>query len=1411
MNKTYRILFNAATGTWVAASEIAKGRKKSGGKRALARSAVALAAVTLGLGATQSFAYVAGNGAQQGNANNTVIGDNADGSAAGCNSTYLPGSACSTIIGNSASATASATTVIGDHAKTTGANSIAIGAYANAAAWSQAIGAGAMASGGWATAIGQSAQATAANSTAIGTNSTALGTNSTALGSSAHATQQDSFAIGQSTNASAAGAMALGSRAKSTGANAVALGMGATTSVDNAVALGAGSVADRTNTISVGAAGSERQIVNVADGTEDTDAVNLSQLKSNAQSVATALGGGATVNPDGTVTAPSYTVQGNTYNNVGGALGAVDTNITNLQNSLTKGTRYFQATGLNDGTDNANAAAPNAVAIGSNAYARSIRSVAIGTGATTTASTGRVSNTNGSVPGYTGQSITNTAVGASSYASSGSTALGDTAKASGIASVAIGPYSTASSNFGVATGFGAQATGANSTALGANAQAQNAYSVALGLNSIADRDNSVSVGSAGSERQITNVAAGTAATDAVNVSQLHGANASVAAALGGESVVNPDGTVSAPSYTVDGTTVHNVGDAITNLDGRASQNSKDIADLTDNLTSGSIGLVQQDADSRAITVAKDTDGNLVDFTGKAGARQLTGVADGAVTANSLDAINGGQLHGVSTSVANALGGNSEVNPDGTVSAPNYTVQGNTYNNVGGALGAVDTSITNLQNNLTKGTRYFQANGLNNGTDNAIASAPNSVAIGSNANAKSLRAVAIGAGATTDVTTIRVNGTVPPGYTGQQITNTAVGSNSQAFRGSTALGDGANASGQVSVAIGPYSVASGNFGIAAGFGAQAAGASSMALGVSAQAQNAYSVALGKGSIADRDNSVSVGSAGNERQITNVAAGTAATDAVNVSQLHELTDNLSSGSIGLVQQDTDSRNITVAAGTDGTVVDFTGTAGARTLTGVADGKVADGSTDAVNGSQLYATNQQVAKNTGDISTINTNVTDLDGRVTTNATNITNLQKQIGDGSVGLVQQDPTTRNITVAAGTDGAVVDFTGMAGARKLTGVANGMDDHDAVNVSQLKQTGLIDNKGNALAAVTYDVNADGSPNYGSVTLGGQNAAGPVQLHNVADGTAATDAVNLRQLQRTGLVDQNGNTLDAVTYDAGSNRTSVTFGSPDAPVLLSNVRAGMADMDAANVGQLRGLAGALGGGAAIGSDGAFINPSYTLNNVTYTNVGDALSGLATAIGDTGDRVTVVEKVISTGEVNAHVVTSGDQANAATATGDNAVAVGAGASASNNNSVALGAGSTTTRDNTVSVGSVGAERIVANVADAVQDTDAVNKRTMDTAVAGAKSYTDQQVGMVQQALGDVSRKAYSGIAGATALTMIPDVDVGKTVAVGVGVGSYQGYAASAIGVSARLSERIKVKMGASMSGAGTTYGAGASYQW
>lgn len=78
--------------------------------------------------------------------------------------------------------------------------------------------------------------------------------------------------------------------------------------------------------------------------------------------------------------------------------------------------------------------------------------------------------------------------------------------------------------------------------------------------------------------------------------------------------------------------------------------------------------------------------------------------------------------------------------------------------------------------------------------------------------------------------------------------------------------------------------------------------------------------------------------------------------------------------------------------------------------------------------------------------------------------------------------------------------------------------------------------------------------------------------------------------------------------------------------------------------------------------------------------------------------------------------------------------------------------------------------------------------------------------------MQRNAYGGIAAATALTMIPDVDQGKTIAVGIGTANYKGYQATALGVSARITQNVKVKMGAGYSAGGdTTWGGGMSYQW
>jgi autotransporter adhesin len=178
-------------------------------------------------------------------------------------------------------------------------------------------------------------------------------------------------------------------------------------------------------------------------------------------------------------------------------------------------------------------------------------------------------------------------------------------------------------------------------------------------------------------------------------------------------------------------------------------------------------------------------------------------------------------------------------------------------------------------------------------------------------------------------------------------------------------------------------------------------------------------------------------------------------------------------------------------------------------------------------------------------------------------------------------------------------------------------------------------------------------------------------------------------------------------------------------------------------------------------------------------------------------------------------------AAVASGTHSTAMGANASATAANSVALGAGSVADRANTVSVGSAGNERQVTNVAAGTATTDAVNVGQLNDSISAAvgnvpagmsaKDYTDQQISSVQSSVNDVARGAYSGVAAATALSMIPEVDLGKTIAVGVGTANYKGYQASALGASIRITQNLKAKIGAGISAGGTTVGAGASYQW
>jgi trimeric autotransporter adhesin len=298
----------------------------------------------------------------------------------------------------------------------------------------------------------------------------------------------------------------VGNGALANAANASAFGQGAQANATNSVAIGFGSVANVANTVSVGAVGTERKIVNMANGTiagNSTDAINGGQLFTANQRVANAFGGGAGLDANGQLTAPSYTIAGTTYNDVGSAFAAVNTQLGS------GGGLYFKA---NSAGPAASATGVNAAAIGSNSSATGANSIAFGTNSQATQS--------GAIAiGFNASSTGTNAI-----------AIGTGATATG--SVAMGAGASAA-NGGAAFGDGASATGTNSAALGPNASATAANSVAIGSGATNTVSNTVSFGSTGNERRLTNVAAGINQTDAVNVGQLQSTVSGFQSQIGG--------------------------------------------------------------------------------------------------------------------------------------------------------------------------------------------------------------------------------------------------------------------------------------------------------------------------------------------------------------------------------------------------------------------------------------------------------------------------------------------------------------------------------------------------------------------------------------------------------------------------------------------------------------------------------------------------------------------------------------------------------------------------------------------------------------------------------------------------------------------------------------------------------------
>ncbi|EAB5458196.1 adhesin [Escherichia coli] len=1086
----------------------------------------------------------------------------------------------SVALGRLSLASAANAIAMGADSRSSNDNAIAIGNKTQALGVnSMALGNASQASGESSIALGSTSEASEQNAIALGQGSIASKVNSIALGSNSLSSGENAIALGEGSAAGGSNSLAFGSQSRANGNDSVALGVGAAAATDNSVAIGAGSTTDASNTVSVGNSATKRKIVNMAAGAisnTSTDAINGSQLYTISDSVAKRLGGGATVGSDGTVTAVSYALRSGTYNNVGDALSGIDNNTLQWNktagafsanhgaNATNKITNVAKGTVSATSTDVVNGSQLYDLQQDALLWNGTAFSAAHGTEATskiTNVTAGKISSN--STDAINGSQLYGVADSFTSYLGGGAD-ISDTGVLSG-PTYTIG--GTDYTNVGDAL---AAINTSFSTSLG-DALLWDAtagkFSAKHGIN------NAPSV-----ITDVANGAVSSTSSDAINGSQLYGVSDYIADALGGNAVVNTDGSITTPTYAIAGGSYNNVGDALEAID-----TTLDDALLWDTTANGGNG---------AFSAAHGKDKT---------ASVITNVANGAVSATSSDAINGSQLYSTNKYIADALGGDAEVNADGTITAPTYTIANTDYNNVGEALDALDNNAllwdedagaynASHDGNASKITNVAAGDLSTTSTDAVNGSQLNATNILVTQNSQMINQLA----GNTSETYIEENGA--------GINYVRTNDSGLAFNDASAAGIG-------STAVGYNSVADGDNSVAIGHGSNSIVETSIALG----SESVSSRVIVKGS---RNTSVSeegvvigydttdgellgalsIGDDGKYRQIINVADGSEAHDAVTARQLQNaigavattptkyyhanstaedslavgedslamgaktivngnagigiglntlvLADAINGIAIGSNARANHADSIAMGNGsqtTRGAQTNYTAynmdapqnsvgefsvgsEDGQRQITNVAAGSA---DTDAVNVGQLKVTDAQVSQNTQSITNLNTQVTNLDTRVT-------NIENGIGDivttgstkyfktntdgadanaqgkDSVAIGSGSIAAADNSVALGT-GSVADeentisVGSSTNQRRITNVAAGVNATDAVNVSQLKSS--------EAGGVRYDTKADGSIDYSNITLGGSNS-GTTRISNVSAGVNNNDAVNYAQLKQS---------------------------------------------------------------------------------------------------------------------------------------------------------------------------------------------------------------------------------------------------------------------------------------------------------
>ncbi|HFW6189917.1 TPA: YadA-like family protein, partial [Salmonella enterica subsp. enterica serovar Enteritidis] len=1269
--------------------------------------------------------------------------------------------------------------------------------YTNVDGASAAMGYKASAMGKWSTAIGSYSQSTGDSSLALGVKSVSAGDRAIAMGASSSASGSYSMAMGVYANSSGAKSVALGYKSVASGATSSALGYQATASGDdsaafgngakaigtNSVALGSGSVAQEDNSVAVGNSTTQRQITYVAKGdinSTSTDAVTGAQIYSLSQSVADRLGGGASVNSDGTVNAPLYEVGTGIYNNVGSALSALNTSITNTEASVAglaedallwdESISAFSASHTGNASKITNLAAGTLAADSTDAVNGS-----------------QLFDTNEKVDKNTADIATNT--------------------------------DSINQN---TTDIAANTTSINQNTTDIATNTTNINNLSDSITTLTDdallwdaASGAFSAKHNGSDSKITNLAAGTLAadsTDAVNGSQLFATNENVSQNTADITTNTNSINQNTTDIATNTTNINNLSDSITTLtddallwdaaSGTFSASRSGSASKITNLAAGTLAADSTDAvngsqlyetnqrvDQNTSAIAdintpitnlssdnlswNETTSSFSASHGSSTTNKITNVAAGELSEESTDAVNGSQLFETNEKV-------DQNTTDIAANTTNITQNSTAIENLNTSVSDINTSITGLTDNAllwdedigafsanhggstskitnvaagalsedstdaVNGSQLYETNQKVDQNTSAIADINTSITnLGTDAlswdDEEGAFSASHGTSGTNKITNVaagEIASDSTDAVNGSQLyeTNMLISQYSESI--SQLAGDTSetyiteNGTGVKYIRTndngleGQDAYATGNGATAVGYDAVASGAGSLALGQNSSSSIEGSIALGSGSTSNR------------AITTGIRETSATSDGVVIG--YNTTDRELLGALSL--------------GTDGESY--------RQITNVADGSEAQ---DAVTVRQLQ--NAIGAVTTTPTKYYHANSTEEDSlavgtdSLAMGAKTIVNADAGIGIGLNTLVMADAINgiaigsnaranhaNSIAMGNGsqtTRGAQTDYTAYNmdtpqnsvgefsvgsedGQRQITNVAAGSADTDAVNVSQLKVT-----------------DAQVSRNTQSITnLNTQVSNLDTRVTNIENGIGDIVTTGSTKYFKTNTdgADANAQGADSVAIGSGSiaaaensvalgtnsvadEANTVSVGSSTQQRRITNVAAGVNNTDAVNVAQLK---------------------ASEAGSVRYETNAD-------------------------GSVNYSVLNLGD-----------------------------GSGGTTR---------------IGNVSAAVNDTDAVNYAQLKRSVEEANTYTDQKMGEMNSKIKGVENKMSGGIASAMAMAGLPQAYAPGANMTSIAGGTFNGESAVAIGVS-MVSESggwVYKLQGTSNSQGDYSAAIGAGFQW